>query len=100
MRARPSAPRSFSAAKSSLFLLLRFDRPVRSTGARIEAGGCSAAAARLQPVAARQMEYRILGELEVEHDGRAVELGGPRQRALLVNLLLHASEVVSADRLI
>ena len=46
------------------------------------------------------MEYRILGELEVENDGRAVELGGPRQRALLTNLLLHASEVVSADRLI
>ncbi len=46
------------------------------------------------------MEYRILGELEVEDHGRAVELGGARQRALLTNLLLHAGEVVSADRLI
>jgi DNA-binding SARP family transcriptional activator len=46
------------------------------------------------------MEYKILGELEVEDRGRAVELGGARQRALLTNLLLHASEVVSADRLI
>jgi DNA-binding SARP family transcriptional activator/class 3 adenylate cyclase len=46
------------------------------------------------------MEYRILGELEVEECGRAVVLGGARQRALLTNLLLHAGEVVSADRLI
>ena len=46
------------------------------------------------------MEFRILGELEVEEDGRAVVLGGARQRALLTNLLLHAGEVVSADRLI
>jgi DNA-binding SARP family transcriptional activator/class 3 adenylate cyclase len=46
------------------------------------------------------MEYRILGELEVEDGGRVVELGGARQRALLTNLLLHAGEVVSADRLI
>ena len=46
------------------------------------------------------MEFRILGELEVEEGGRAVALGGARQRALLTNLLLHAGEVVSADRLI
>lgn len=46
------------------------------------------------------MEYRILGELEVEDCGRAVVLGSARQRALLTNLLLHAGEVVSADRLI
>jgi DNA-binding SARP family transcriptional activator/class 3 adenylate cyclase len=46
------------------------------------------------------MEYRILGELEVEEGGRVVVLGGARQRALLTNLLLHAGQVVSADRLI
>ena len=46
------------------------------------------------------MEFRILGELEVEEDGRAVALGGSRQRALLTNLLIHQGEVVSADRLI
>ena len=46
------------------------------------------------------MEFRILGELEVEEGGRAVALGGARQRALLTNLLLHAGQVVSADRLI
>jgi DNA-binding SARP family transcriptional activator/class 3 adenylate cyclase len=46
------------------------------------------------------MEFRILGELEVEEGGRAVVLGGARQRALLTNLLLHPGEVVSVDRLI
>ena len=46
------------------------------------------------------MEYRILGPLEVLHDGQPVSLGGSKQRALLVILLLHANEVVSRDRLI
>src|SRR5262249_50893479 len=47
-----------------------------------------------------RMDYRILGPLEVCHEGRTVGLGGDRQRALLAVLLLHAGEVVSADRLI
>jgi DNA-binding SARP family transcriptional activator len=46
------------------------------------------------------MEYRILGPLEVWHQGGEVSLGGPKPRALLAVLLLHANEVVSADRLI
>lgn len=46
------------------------------------------------------MEFRILGPLEAWHEGRAVTLGGPKPRALLAVLLLHANEVVSADRLI
>ena len=46
------------------------------------------------------MEFRVLGPLEVSEDGRLVDLGGPTQRALLAVLLLHASEVVSVDRLI
>ena len=46
------------------------------------------------------MEYRILGPLEVLQDGQPVSLGGSKQRALLVILLLHANEVVSRDRLI
>jgi DNA-binding SARP family transcriptional activator len=45
-------------------------------------------------------EFRILGPLEVVDDGRAVDLGGPRQRAVLALLLLHAGEAVPADRLI
>jgi DNA-binding SARP family transcriptional activator len=46
------------------------------------------------------VEFRILGSLEVVHDGRLIALGGPRQRALLVLLLGRANEVVSADRLV
>jgi peptide/nickel transport system substrate-binding protein len=46
------------------------------------------------------MDYRILGPLEVTDGDRPVLLGGEKQRALLVLLLLHAGEVVSADRLI
>ena len=44
--------------------------------------------------------YRLLGPLEVLSDGRAVDLGPPKQRALLAILLLHAGEVVSTERLI
>jgi WD40 repeat protein/DNA-binding SARP family transcriptional activator len=46
------------------------------------------------------MEFRILGPLEVLEEGRPLPLGGPKQQALLAVLLLHANEVVSADRLI
>src|SRR5919109_1377724 len=46
------------------------------------------------------MEFRILGPLEVVDRGRAVTLGGLRQRALLALLLTAANHVVSRDRLI
>jgi DNA-binding SARP family transcriptional activator len=46
------------------------------------------------------MEFRILGPLEVVEDGRLVDVGGPRQRALLAILLTRANEVVSRDRLV
>src|SRR5688572_14548675 len=46
------------------------------------------------------MEFRILGALEVVQDGRALDVGGPRQRAVLAILALHANQVVSRDRLI
>jgi DNA-binding SARP family transcriptional activator len=46
------------------------------------------------------MQFRILGRLEVWDGDDAVALGGPKPRALLALLLLHANEVVSTDRLI
>ena len=46
------------------------------------------------------MEFRLLGPLEVVEHDRVLVLGGGRQRALFAVLLLHANEVVSADRLI
>jgi YVTN family beta-propeller protein len=44
-------------------------------------------------------EFGILGPLEVAQCGRAVALGGPRQRAVLALLLLEPNRVVSLDRL-
>ena len=45
------------------------------------------------------MDFRLLGSLEVDQDGRAVALG-PKQQSLLAILLVHRGEVVTADRLI
>ena len=45
-------------------------------------------------------EFRLLGPLEVVADSAVLPIGGPRQRALLAFLLLHANEVVSRDALI
>jgi DNA-binding SARP family transcriptional activator len=42
----------------------------------------------------------MLGPLEVTSDGAALELGGPKQRALLALLLFDAGRAVSTDRLI
>ena len=49
---------------------------------------------------AGMMEFRILGPLEVLVDGGALDLGGPKQRALLAFLVIEANRVVSSDRLI
>jgi YVTN family beta-propeller protein len=46
------------------------------------------------------MQFRLLGPLAVEVQGRALALGSGKQQALLAILLLHANEVVSRDRLI
>ena len=46
------------------------------------------------------MEFTILGPLEARADGRVLPLGGPKQRAVLAQLLLSAGEVVPRDRLV
>lgn len=46
------------------------------------------------------MEFRLLGPLEVLHDGRALSVGGTREREVLTLLLLAPNRVVSADRLV
>ena len=46
-----------------------------------------------------QLEFRILGPLEVLSPEAPISLGGPRQRAVLAILLLNANRVVSIDRL-
>jgi DNA-binding SARP family transcriptional activator/ABC-type branched-subunit amino acid transport system substrate-binding protein/DNA-binding beta-propeller fold protein YncE len=46
------------------------------------------------------MNFNVLGALDVVDAGRPVEIRGRKQRELLAVLLVHANEVVSADRLI
>ena len=45
-------------------------------------------------------DFRILGELEVRQDGTRIKLGSPRQRALLIRLLISPGELVTTDRLV
>ena len=45
------------------------------------------------------MEVRLLGRFDVVADGGAIALGGPRQRAVLAVLAIHANEIISTDRL-
>lgn len=46
------------------------------------------------------LEYRLLGSFEVWRDGGRLALDAAKQRGLLALLLLHANQVVSAERLI
>lgn len=45
-------------------------------------------------------EFRVLGPLEIEQDGALIRIGAPKERALLLFLLLNADAVVPADRII
>ncbi|WP_052667308.1 BTAD domain-containing putative transcriptional regulator [Nitriliruptor alkaliphilus] len=49
---------------------------------------------------ASPVDFSLLGALEVVVDGRALELGPPKQRTLLAVLLLHANQRVSTERLV
>jgi DNA-binding SARP family transcriptional activator len=46
------------------------------------------------------IDYPILGPLEVSADGRVIDIGGPKQRALLAILLLRANEPMPRDVLV
>src|SRR6516165_437851 len=46
------------------------------------------------------LQFSVLGPVEVSENGRNLPLGGPKQRALLADLILNAGTVVSAARLI
>src|SRR3954454_18254073 len=49
---------------------------------------------------AHDLEFLLLGPLEVLSGGRPLGLRSPKQRALLTLLLLRANEVVASERLI
>lgn len=46
------------------------------------------------------LEFQVLGEVSAVHDGRAIDLGYPRQRLGLVALLVDAGRVVPVDVLL
>ncbi len=46
------------------------------------------------------MEFKLLGTIEVSADGVVVPLGGPKQRAVLADLVLHAGHAVTTAQLI
>jgi DNA-binding SARP family transcriptional activator len=46
------------------------------------------------------MFFRLLGAIEVAADGTSLPLGGPRQRSVLADLVLHAGRTVPAVQLI
>lgn len=46
------------------------------------------------------MDFRILGPLGISREGRPLDLGGHRQKVLICLLLLHANQVMSAERII
>ncbi len=46
------------------------------------------------------MRFLLLGPLEAWEEGRALPLGGPKQRTVLAQLLLQANRVVTSERLI
>src|SRR3984885_2856060 len=46
------------------------------------------------------MHARILGSFQLEEGGRDIPMGGGRQRAVLVSLLLHVNEVVPSEQLL
>lgn len=45
-------------------------------------------------------QYRVLGPLEVERDGVLIRIGAPKERALLLTLLLNGGAVVPIDRIV
>jgi DNA-binding SARP family transcriptional activator/tetratricopeptide (TPR) repeat protein len=52
------------------------------------------------PRPSSRLEYRMLGRFEVRADGSSVDLGTPKQRAVLAILLLECGRVVPTDRLL
>ena len=45
-------------------------------------------------------EFRVLGPVQALSEGRLLPLGGPKQRALLAELLLHGGAVLPRDHLV
>jgi DNA-binding SARP family transcriptional activator/class 3 adenylate cyclase len=85
----------------SRFPPLRTAAAVRTVAGR-EVELAAAAEAAIVGLAGTQqgLEFRILGPLEAFREGRPLELGGQKQRALLALFLLEVGRVIPTDRLI
>jgi len=66
---------------------------------REHTGGQVSASARMDAVTPH-LRVAVLGQLRASRDGEPIDLGGPRQRALLARLVAAGGHVVSTDRLI
>src|SRR5689334_845156 len=69
----------------------------RASTRRVAGAGCTGL---FRVAGGHEMEFRILGSLEVYDDGGPVELPAAKQRALLAILLLRANEPATSDLLI
>ena len=49
---------------------------------------------------AGRLEIRVLGPVEIAWNGRAVDIGGVKARALVARLLIDRHIIVSVDRLV
>ena len=83
-------------------------RPQRHQRAAVQTGHARSTVTRQavdsRPPAAcyrdSQVDFRLLGPLEVSDGSRPLSIGAGRQRALLALLLLRANELVTSDRLV
>src|ERR1700733_8981756 len=53
-----------------------------------------------QDLRRHRLEIRVLGPVEVVWDGRAIDIGGAKARALIARLLVDRKLIVSVDRLV
>jgi DNA-binding response OmpR family regulator len=83
----------------------RFELVIAPTSCRLDCANIRGGAefrqkgAKLDSVMS-DLRFRLLGPLEAERGGIALELGPRKQRAVLALLLLEANRVVSTERLI
>jgi len=48
----------------------------------------------------KELRFQLLGQLAVRTEDRELQLGSPKQKAVLAVLLLHANEIVPTDRIV
>lgn len=97
-----AAAQDGGSPESSVRLLSRYD--LAGTGKFAVPGqkhvGYCVGGLRLVRVGRCGVEFGVLGPLEARAEGQVLQLGPPKQRALLAVLLLHANRMVPVGRLL